>query len=84
MGTRIPKRARSTKGKRIPSTLFVGRTKDDDAFTACFRVGRVMGTRDSRELVCAEGQNVRVAVSKVLKAASDKVAGRRGVYRGKR
>lgn len=75
-----------TKGKRLPASLHVGRTKGASDFTACLLIGRAgMPAKigfSKGTYSCARGKNPREAVASALKAASDNVARRRGTYRG--
>lgn len=85
---RVAKAARMTKGKRLPASLHVGRTKGASDFTACLLIGRagmpakVGFTKGTYS--CARGKNPREAVAHALKQASENFAKRRGTYRGRR
>lgn len=83
---RIAKAARMTKGKRLPSSLHVGRTKGSADFTACLKIGKPRGGKDYAKgtYSCAIGRNPREAVAKALKQAAENVSKRRGTYRGRR
>lgn len=81
---RHPKIARVTKGKQIPSKIYVGRTKGKSDFTACVRVGGRVSTMQKSALECAHGSNPREAVAAALRKSAAKIEGRRGTYRGRR
>lgn len=84
MGQRAPKNARTTKSRKVPTTIYVGRNKGTKDFTACVRIGKTRAATGYTKgtYTCSRATNPRAAVAHALKLASEAIGKRSGTYRG--